>query len=137
MIKQFSLRFLRPINSRSISKSIIMSHNDPKHFVIPNSQPIVSLQCSSAFEKLEKQERLYAHHYSKVNINIMFLCFLTFTLRNLLLQASWYGGLVALVQSSPEAPLIFSLFNRLFASDSVESLRSAAGKVSDDDFTVR
>lgn len=68
--------------------------------------------------------------------NYSLLFFVVWYSRNLLSQASWYGGLVALVQSSPEAPLIFSLFNRIFASDSVETLK-AAGKVPDDDFTVR
>lgn len=113
-----------------------MSHNDPKHFVIPNSQPIVSLECSTAFGKLEKNEKLYAHHYSKASKNYSLLFFVVWYSRNSFSQASWYGGLVALVQSSPEAPLIFSLFNRIFASDSVETLK-AAGKVADDDFTVR
>jgi dipeptidyl-peptidase III len=88
--------------------------NDPKHFIIPNSQPFVALECKTAFEKLEDLEKRYSHFFS---------------------QASWYGGLVALVQSSPEAPLIFSLINRIFLAETSDSLRASA-KVSDDDFTV-
>lgn len=44
-----------------------MAHNDPKHFIIPNSQPIVNLECKAAFEKLTTNEKLYAHFYSKVH----------------------------------------------------------------------
>lgn len=43
-----------------------MSHNDRKHFIIPNSQPVVNLECKTAFDKLTEAEKLYAHHYSKV-----------------------------------------------------------------------
>jgi dipeptidyl-peptidase III len=43
-----------------------MSHNDKKHFVIPNSQPIVNLECKNAFDKLEENEKKYAHFFSKV-----------------------------------------------------------------------
>lgn len=45
-----------------------MSHNDRKHFIIANSQPIVNLECKTAFEKLERDEKTYAHFYSKVNL---------------------------------------------------------------------
>ncbi|CRL05541.1 CLUMA_CG018025, isoform A [Clunio marinus] len=93
-----------------------MSHNDPKHFIIPNSQPIVNLECKAAFDKLTETEKLYAHFYSK---------------------ASWYGGLIALIQSSPEAPVIFSLFHRVFTAETVESFRkSCADKASDEEFTA-
>lgn len=36
-----------------------MSHNDPKHFIIPNSRPIVNFVCKSAFDKLTDTEKLW------------------------------------------------------------------------------
>lgn len=38
-----------------------------KHFILPNSQPIVFLECQNAFDKLENKERKYAHHFSRVS----------------------------------------------------------------------
>lgn len=59
----FSVQFTKQI---FFKQSIRMSHNDRKHFIIPNSQPIVNLECKNAFDKLEENEKKYAHFFSKV-----------------------------------------------------------------------
>lgn len=93
-----------------------MTDNNSQH-TLPNSQPIVLLDCETAFNALSKDEKLYSHYLSKV---------------------SWNGGLITLVQTSPESPLIFSLLHKIFINESISDLRKAAivAGVSDDEFTV-
>ncbi|KAJ7307403.1 hypothetical protein JRQ81_009419 [Phrynocephalus forsythii] len=69
-------------------------------YVLPNDIGIVTLDCAEAFRLLSPEERLYAHYLSR---------------------ACWYGGLVVLLQTSPESPAIYVLLSRLFrAQDPAE-----------------
>ncbi|XP_039748961.1 dipeptidyl peptidase 3 isoform X2 [Pararge aegeria] len=88
---------------------------DKSIFHLPNNQRFVELDCSQAFTNLTKVEKCYAHYLS---------------------QAAWYGGLIVLVQTSPESPKIFSLLHRIFIAESVEDLKKSSidAGVSEDDF---
>ena len=55
-------------------------------FVFPDDQPLTRLDASTAWTHLTPSEQLYSHYLSK---------------------ASWWGGLVVLLQTSPESPDIF------------------------------
>ncbi|CAD5120906.1 DgyrCDS9459 [Dimorphilus gyrociliatus] len=63
--------------------------------------PVAILDCSEAFGKLTKEEKLYAHY---------------------LAQAGHYGSLVCLYQTSLESPGIFLLLLKIFQTESVNSL---------------
>lgn len=78
--------------------------SDAEHFVLPNEQPVVELDCSTAFKGLTPREKLYAHYLS---------------------QASWNGSLIVLVQTSPEAPLVFVLLHKLFSVQPPSELKKA------------
>jgi hypothetical protein len=61
---------------RRIQRSLV-TMSDVSQFVLPNDQPVVSLDCEEAFNALTNQEKLYAHYLS---------------------QAAWAGGLIVFVQ---------------------------------------
>uniref|UniRef100_A0A646QCZ7 Dipeptidyl peptidase 3 n=1 Tax=Hemiscolopendra marginata TaxID=943146 RepID=A0A646QCZ7_9MYRI len=82
---------------------------DRSLYMFPNDQPVVVLDSQKPFEDLNSQEKLYAHYLS---------------------QASWNGGLIVLVQTSFESPLIFSLLMKLFRSQSISELKDLAIKQS-------
>lgn len=56
-----------------------MSSNED--YTLPNSQPVVVLECGTAFNALTKKEKLFAHYLS---------------------QACWVGSLIVLLQVSDD-----------------------------------
>lgn len=91
--------------------------DDISLFTLPNNQPVVSLKCENAFNALTTNEKLYAHYLS---------------------QASWNGGLIVFMQTSPESPLIFALLHKIFIQETIDELRKSAldAGVSENDFMV-
>ncbi|XP_021378701.1 dipeptidyl peptidase 3-like [Mizuhopecten yessoensis] len=80
---------------------------DISQYVMPNDTGLCLLDCTKAFDNLTDKEKLYAHYIS---------------------QASWYGGLIVLVQTSPESPGIFLLLQKVFRGQTVEELKKAVTK---------
>ncbi|XP_023699233.1 dipeptidyl peptidase 3 [Paramormyrops kingsleyae] len=83
-------------------------------YYLPNDVGISALECGEAFRLLSPKEQLYAHYLSR---------------------ASWYGGLVVLLQTSPESASIYVLLQRMFRLQSpaqLESVATAAGLTADE-----
>lgn len=77
-------------------------------YYLPNDIGISALDCGEAFRLLSPQEKKYAHYLS---------------------QAAWYGGLVVLLQTSPESPNIFVLLQRVFRKQTPTELEKVATSV--------
>ncbi|XP_041351140.1 dipeptidyl peptidase 3-like [Gigantopelta aegis] len=78
---------------------------DLSQYTLSNETGICLLDCETAFNNLTDTEKLYSHYLS---------------------QASFHGGLIVLLQTSPESPGIFVLLQKLFRAQSVETLEKLA-----------
>ncbi|XP_041099193.1 dipeptidyl peptidase 3 isoform X2 [Polyodon spathula] len=85
---------------------------DSQYF-LPNDVGISPLDCREAFQLLSPSEQLYAHYMSR---------------------ASWYGGLVVLLQTSPESPAIYVLLQRLFRAQPPGELQSLATSLTEEEY---
>ncbi|KAG8233762.1 hypothetical protein J437_LFUL003833, partial [Ladona fulva] len=98
------------------SDSLLTNMVNTSPYVLPLDQPVVALDCTSAFNALTGQEKKYAHYLSR---------------------AAWNGGLVVLVQTSPESPLIHSLLHRIFIEKPLSEIKKTAlddAALSEDEF---
>ena len=89
-----------------------------EHHILPNDQPVVSLEARKAFELLTEREQLYAHYISRASI---------------------FGGLAVLLQTSPESPQIFRLMQRINRAQPLSELKEVVAPkagLSEDDFTA-
>uniref|UniRef100_A0A6Q2YUB3 Dipeptidyl peptidase 3 n=1 Tax=Esox lucius TaxID=8010 RepID=A0A6Q2YUB3_ESOLU len=78
-------------------------------YYLPNDIGISALDCAEAFRLLSPKEQLYSHYLSR---------------------SAWYGGLVVLLQTSPESASIYVLLQRLFRKQppaQLENVATAAG----------
>jgi len=88
----------------SYNSSPIMS-SIKSQFVLPDDQPLTRLDASTAFKHLTASEQLYSHYLS---------------------AASWWGGLVVLLQTSPESPDIFRLLHKINTAEDATELKQNA-----------
>lgn len=90
---------------------------DKTHYILPLDQPIVYLDADVAFCALTDKEKFYAYYLSK---------------------ASWVGGLITLLQTSPESGQVFVLLHKLYSGDNIRELKERAlnSGFSDDEVTA-
>lgn len=108
-------------------------------YYLPNDIGISKLDCGEAFRLLSPHEKMYAHYLSRAS------WYVTITLTNALNQnvrhkikelRYWpqtknicclrYGGLVVLLQTSPESANIFVLLQRIFRKQKPVQLEQVA-----------
>eukprot|EP00058_Branchiostoma_floridae_P003685 XP_002589173.1 hypothetical protein BRAFLDRAFT_124049 [Branchiostoma floridae] len=97
--------------------------SDQSQYVLPTDSPVALLDCKAAFGLLTDREKQYAHYLSQARVfpPPSHTCF----------TASWYGGLIVLLQTSPESPGIFVLLQKMFQTQSPKDLQQAATSAPD------
>jgi len=90
---------------------------DKTRYIIPSEVPVCLLQCKKAFNALEQKEKLYCHYLSR---------------------GCEEGGLIVLLQTSPESVPAFLLLQRLFHAENADSLqkKSLSAGVTEADYKV-
>ncbi|XP_026228102.1 dipeptidyl peptidase 3 isoform X1 [Anabas testudineus] len=100
-----SCRSMRRSQSSLSSVQALRLKMVDSQYYLPNDIGISKLDCVEAFRLLSPQEKMYAHYLSR---------------------ASWYGGLVVLLQTSPESANIFVLLQRIFRKQNPVQLEQVA-----------
>jgi len=95
-------RIARTVNSKPNTIHLRTMSSTMSQFVFPDDQPVTRLDASTAFSHLTPGEQLYSHYLS---------------------QASWWGGLVVLLQTSQESPDIFRMVHRINTAQDVASMK--------------
>ncbi|KAJ8673831.1 hypothetical protein QAD02_005093 [Eretmocerus hayati] len=92
--------------------------DDLSLYTLPNSQPIVQIDCEQAFNALTPKEKQYAHYLSR---------------------ACWNGNLITVLQVSPEAPFLFAFLHKIHVAEPVADLKKSAlaAGVTEDEFTSK
>ncbi|KAK0153565.1 Dipeptidyl peptidase 3 [Merluccius polli] len=104
--------FLRSWSSSPVLKSGLNMVDS--QYYLPNDIGISALDCGEAFRLLSPREQMYSHYLSR---------------------AAWYGGLVVLLQTSPESANIFVLLQKIFRKQpaaELEPVAMAAGLTSEE-----
>ncbi|TRY54148.1 hypothetical protein DNTS_034831 [Danionella cerebrum] len=73
-------------------------------YYLPNDIGISALDCREAFKLLSPKEKLYAHYLSR---------------------AAWYGGLIVLIQTSPESAKAYVLLQKMFRAQTPLQMQEA------------
>ncbi|XP_055956733.1 dipeptidyl peptidase 3 isoform X2 [Patella vulgata] len=74
-------------------------------YTLPNDTGVCLLECTTAFSGLTDKEKLYSHYIS---------------------QAAFTGGLIVLIQTSPESPGVYLLLQKVFRSQPISELEKIA-----------